>query len=116
MREDLDLSIHNKHIYRERTDSDIVSLFDPRSGVSFSYLVIIKSMTHKVTHTRYGRSKLSSLGHLTHTRRADGGPESDGDLMTVSRAKIRHYRQLYINHPEPIAFMPVAVDTSRPCL
>ena len=26
--------------------------------------------------------------------------------------KIRHYRQLYINHPEPIAFMPVAVDTS----
>ncbi len=28
------------------------------------------------------------------------------------RAKIRHYRQLYINHPEPIAFMPVAVDTA----
>ena len=26
--------------------------------------------------------------------------------------KIRHYRQLYINRPEPIAFMPVAVDTS----
>ena len=23
-----------------------------------------------------------------------------------------HYRQLYINHPEPIAFMPVAVDTA----
>ena len=27
-------------------------------------------------------------------------------------AKIRHYRQLYINRPEPIAFMPVAVDTA----
>ena len=26
------------------------------------------------------------------------------------RAKIRHYRQLYINHPEPIASMPVVVD------
>ena len=30
----------------------------------------------------------------------------------MARAKIRHYRQLYINRPEPIAFMPVAVDTT----
>ena len=30
----------------------------------------------------------------------------------MARAKIRHYRPLYINHPEPIAFMPVPVDTS----
>jgi hypothetical protein len=28
------------------------------------------------------------------------------------RAKIRHYRQLYINRPEPIAFIPVTVDTA----
>jgi hypothetical protein len=28
------------------------------------------------------------------------------------RTKIHHYRQLYINHPEPIGFMSVAVDTS----
>ena len=27
------------------------------------------------------------------------------------RKKIIHYRQLYIDRPEPIAFMPVAVDT-----
>ena len=26
--------------------------------------------------------------------------------------KILHYRQLYIDRPDPIAFMPVAVDTS----
>ncbi len=38
--------------------------------------------------------------------------EPDGAaLRTVARAKIRHYKQLYINRPEPIAFMPVAVDT-----
>ena len=55
---------------------------------------------------------MSSLGQLTHTRRTDGAPEPDGDLRTVSRAKIRHYRQLYINRPEPIVFMPVAVDTA----
>ena len=30
----------------------------------------------------------------------------------MARAKIRHYRELYINRPDPIAFMPVAVDTS----
>jgi hypothetical protein len=28
------------------------------------------------------------------------------------RKKILHYRQLYIDRPEPIAFLPVAVDTS----
>ena len=56
--------------------------------------------------------ELSSLGQLTNTRRTDGGPEPDGVLRTVARAKIRHYRQLYINRPEPIAFMPVAVDTT----
>ena len=30
----------------------------------------------------------------------------------MTRAKIRHYRQLYINRPEPIAFMSIAVDTA----
>ncbi len=30
----------------------------------------------------------------------------------MARAKIRHYRQLYINRPEPIAFIPVTVDTA----
>ena len=65
-----------------------------------------------MTHQRFGRSLLSSLGQLTHSRRSDGVPESDGALREAARRKIRHYRQLYINRPDPIAFMPVAVDTS----
>ncbi len=65
-----------------------------------------------MTHTRYGRSHQSSLGHLTHNRRSDGAPEPDGSLREEVRTKIRHYRHLYINHPDPIAFMSVAVDTS----
>jgi hypothetical protein len=65
-----------------------------------------------LTYTHFGKSQLSSLGQLTHTRRTDCAPDPDGALRTVSRAKIRHYRQLYINRPEPIAFMPVAVDTT----
>ncbi len=52
------------------------------------------------------------MGQLTHTRRTDNAPDPDGALKTVARAKIRHYRQLYLNRPDPIAFMPVAVDTS----
>ncbi len=28
------------------------------------------------------------------------------------RTKIHHYRQLYINRPEPTVFMPVGVDTA----
>ena len=28
------------------------------------------------------------------------------------RIKIRHYRNIYLNHPDPIAFIPLAVDTT----
>jgi hypothetical protein len=65
-----------------------------------------------MTHTRYGRSQLSSLGQVTHSRSSDGAPEPDGDFREVDTTKIRHYRHLYINHPDPIDFMPVTVDTS----
>ena len=36
----------------------------------------------------------------------------DGALRVVARKKIIHYHQLYIDRPDPIAFTPVAVDTS----
>jgi hypothetical protein len=65
-----------------------------------------------LTHTRYGRSHVHSIGQLTNTRSSDGAREPDGALRAVVRKKILHYRQMYINRPEPIAFLPVAVDTS----
>ncbi len=65
-----------------------------------------------LTDTRFGKSHLSSMGQMTHTRRTDNAPDPDGALKSVVRAKIRHYRQLYLNRPDPIDFMPVAVDTS----
>ena len=49
---------------------------------------------------------------MTNISRSDGAPEPDGDIKVVARKKIIHYRQLYIDRPEPIAFVPVAVDTS----
>ena len=64
-----------------------------------------------LTHTRFGRSQLHSLGQMTHTRCSDGAPALDEALREVARKKILHYRQLYVDRPEPIAFMPVAVDT-----
>jgi hypothetical protein len=42
----------------------------------------------------------------------DGTPEPSGVIKTVVRKKIINYRQLYVDHPDPITFMPVAVDTS----
>jgi hypothetical protein len=55
---------------------------------------------------------LNPNGQLTNTRRSDGAPEPDGDVKTVARKKIIHYRQLYVDRPDPIVFMTVAVDTS----
>ena len=54
------------------------------------------------------------LGQMTNARRSDGAPEPDGVLKVVTNLgkKFIHYRQLYIDRPEPTAFMPAAVDTS----
>ncbi len=53
-----------------------------------------------------------TTGQLTNIRSSDGPPEFDGDLREVTRKKILHYRQLYINLPDPIAFLPAVVDTT----
>jgi hypothetical protein len=64
------------------------------------------------THPRFWRSILHPTGQLTHTKRSDGTPETDGALQTVDRGKILRYRQIYLNRPDPIVFIPVSVDTS----
>ncbi len=64
-----------------------------------------------LTHTRYGSSHVHTTGQMTNTRLSDGSPEIDGVLREETRTKILHYRQLYINRPDPIAFLPAAVDT-----
>ena len=69
-------------------------------------------MDFTLSHKHFGHSSFHPIGHLTHTRCSDGVPEPDGALKSVARTKIIHYRQLYLNRPDPIAFMPVAVDTS----
>jgi hypothetical protein len=66
-------------------------------------------MDFTLTHTRF---KCAPYWTTTHTRRSDGDPEPDCDLKTVTRVKIIHYRQLYLNRPDPIVFMSVTVDTS----
>ena len=48
----------------------------------------------------------------TNTRRSDGAPDPDTSLREVTRIKMRHYRNLYLNHPNPITFIPLTVDTT----
>ena len=52
------------------------------------------------------------MGQLTNTRRSDDGPDPDGSLKEVARIKIRHYRNIYLNHPDPMVFIPLGVDTT----
>jgi hypothetical protein len=66
-----------------------------------------------MTHPRYGRSHVHPIGQLTNIRSSDGVPEPNGSLRVSARKKILHYRQLYIDRPDPITFMPLVVDTSR---
>ena len=52
------------------------------------------------------------MGQLTNTRRSDGTPDPDGALKTVVRIEIRYYRNLYLNRPDPMVFIPLTVDTT----
>jgi hypothetical protein len=53
-----------------------------------------------------------TTGQLTNTRRSDDAPELDSDLREVTRKKILHYHQLYINRPDPKVFLLFTVDTT----
>jgi hypothetical protein len=65
-----------------------------------------------LTHTRYISSHVHTIGQLTNIRSTDGAPELDGAPREVARKKILHYRQLYLNRPDPISFLPATVDTT----
>ena len=65
-----------------------------------------------MTHVRFGRSHFHPTGQLTHTRLSDGDPDPDGSLTESVRIKICHCRNVYLNRPNRIAFLPLAVDTS----
>ena len=65
-----------------------------------------------MTHVRFGQSHWHPMGQLTNTRSSDGAPDPDGTLKVAVRIKIRHYRNLYLNRPDPIVFIPLTVDTT----
>jgi hypothetical protein len=69
-------------------------------------------MDYTMTHIRFGCSHLHPMVQLTNTRHSDGAPDPDAVFEEVVRIKIRHYRTLYLNHPDPIEFLPLAVDTT----
>ena len=66
-------------------------------------------MDYTMTHVRFGRSHLHPMVQLTNTRRSDGAPDPDAVFKEVARIEIRHYRNLYLNRPDPIAFIPLAI-------
>jgi hypothetical protein len=51
-------------------------------------------------------------GVLTHRVPSTGAPQPDVDLNKTDRLKIRHYRQIYTDRPDPIVFLPISVTTS----
>jgi hypothetical protein len=49
---------------------------------------------------------------MSSHRVSSGVPQSDGALNKAARMKIRHYRQIYEDRPDPIVFLPITVSTS----
>ena len=65
-----------------------------------------------MTHDRYGRTTQHTNGTLTNRVYSTGAPQPDGALNKAARMKIRHYRQIYADRPDPIDFLPIVVSTS----
>jgi hypothetical protein len=65
-----------------------------------------------MTHDRYGRTTQHTNGVFTHRVPSTGAPQPNGVLNKTVRMKIRHYRQIYKDRPDPIVFLPIAVSTS----
>ncbi len=56
--------------------------------------------------------KENEYGSWFYTESSTGAPQPDGALNKAARMKIRHYRQIYAERPDPIVFLPIAVSTS----
>ncbi len=102
---------------KERGDIDIkdyVILQNPQSQDNRLPPPLTLIMDYTMTHIRsqVWCSHFHPMGQLTNTRRSDGSPDPDGSLKEEVRIKIRHYRNVYLNHPDPIDFVPVVVDTT----
>jgi hypothetical protein len=80
-------------------------MFCPRPSPFFN------PVANKHTHFMQLQINTHFNGQLTNTSRSDGAPEPDGVIKVGDRKKIIHYRQLYVDRPDPMGFMPVAVDT-----
>jgi hypothetical protein len=65
-----------------------------------------------MTHDRYGRTTQHTNGAFTHRVPSTGAPQPYGALNKAARMKIRNYRQIYVDRPDPIVFLPIAVSTS----
>jgi hypothetical protein len=64
-------------------------------------------------HTKAPRHARASKNEHTHTHTQNQKNKNRNDISPQSTGK-RFYiiAKLYINRPDPVAFMPVAVDTS----
>ncbi len=65
-----------------------------------------------MTHDLYGRTTQHTIGTLSHRVSSTGTPHPDGTLNKVTRMKIRHYPQIYVDRSEPIVFLTITVNTS----
>jgi hypothetical protein len=69
-------------------------------------------MDFTMIHDRYGRTTQHTNRALTHRVPSTGAPQPDGALNKAARMKIRHYRQIYEDRPDPIVFLSITVSTS----
>jgi hypothetical protein len=65
-----------------------------------------------MTHDHYGHTTQFTNGVLTHRVSSTGAPHPDGALNRAARMKIRYYRQIYGDRPDPIVFLSVVISTA----
>ncbi len=96
----------------ERGDIEIKDyvILPPGEDDRFPPHTLVMDVT--MTHDRYVRTTQRTNEELTHISSSTGAPQSDDTLNNAVRIKVRHYRQIYTDRPDPIVFLPVVMSTS----
>ena len=85
-------------------------------GNCLSRCSLISSLDFTMTDDRFRvitrGHQWTSHGHKTIDQQSDGTPKTDGVLKDTVRTKIRNYQRIYLDHLDPIVFLPLVVNTS----
>ena len=104
------VTLRSRTMWSERGDIEIKDYVSRGEDNQIPPHTLIMDVT--MTHDRYGRDTQDTNGVLTQNL-LQSRSSSWRCFEKWGQTRIRHYRQLYVERPDPIVFLSVTVNTSE---